>query len=275
MSAATTVSTNTVASMPLKCKCTTSDGKIVVAESATVKWCKFFSNMLEDIGASDASAQSDPDNDESMAVVICDQGMFNFVNQFCKFYDGAPYTYALIDEYDVHGKLTRRADIECGRPTIKFAPLYDMAKNACKSDTKKYDKRKLAWRWFNKALDAAEYFDCDPLITEVNRSMAYLLTGMDHQALYKITDIESDIWIHASNEVLQERINNSTPKLNHTEIFDAIYKTIAPQPVEEETTEWSEPPTNNDTTAELQWINNRINGDAEDAAIGAILNNFD
>ncbi|AMN83880.1 hypothetical protein D5b_00461 [Faustovirus] len=209
----------------LKCKCTTSDGKIVVAEPATVRWCKFLSNMLADLGD---LGDDYADNDESHAVVVCDYNIFNFVNQFCKFYDASPYDYVVVNEFSNDGKLLRKADIEQGRPIVRFAPLYEMAKNACKSDTKNYTKRKAAWEWFNKALDAAEYFDCEPLITEVNRSIAYILTGLDHQALQKITGIDQDEWIKAANTVLNERLNASTPKLNHTELFDAIYKTIAP-----------------------------------------------
>lgn len=211
-----------------KCKCTTSDDRVAIAESYTVRWCKFLTNMLECIG--------DNNNDESNVLVVCDYNMFNFVNQFCKFYDGMPYSYTIINEFDNQGKVIRSADIENGRPIVKFEPLREMAKNACKSDKKNYAKRKAAWEWLNRALDAAEYFDCDPLIVEINRSLAYILTGLDPQAIHKITNIEPEEWINAANDVIRARINASTPKLNHTELFDAIYKTIAP-PEPETTTD--------------------------------------
>lgn len=230
VAATPTTTTTTTPSYP-KCRCTTSDDKIVVAEPCTVKWCKFLSNMLEGVGAisaNDSDCTNDVCDDQTDAIVMCDSNMFNFVNQFCKFYEDAPYEYVLLNEVDEHGNITRAADIAKGRPVVKFAPLYEMARNACTSDNKRYDKRKAAWKWFSKALDAAEYFECEPLITEVNRAIAYILTGMDNQALQKITDIDPAVWARAANELLQERNNKSNPKLNHTEIFDAIYRTLAP-----------------------------------------------
>jgi hypothetical protein len=200
-----------------KCACTTSDGKVVIADPSTVKWCKFLTNMLEGVGT---------DDDESCAIVMCDSNMFNFVNRFCKFYDNAPYDYAIMNQFDERGILTRKADYENGRPIIKFTPLFEMAKNACKSDTKNYAKRKAAWEWLNKALDAAEYFDCDPLITEVSRSICYIITSLDPQSIQKVTSIDADEWTRGTQEVIQERTNKSNAKYAHSETFDSIYNML-------------------------------------------------
>ena len=209
----------------MSCKCITTDGVNVVAGGHMIKWCSFFKDMLEGVGDTNNTNNT---SDETEVQLLCTSKMFTFTDEFCKFYDPLAYDYAVVDQYDANGKLTRSADFDKGRPIVRFPPLLTMIQNATSTDTKNYARRKSAWEWLLTALEASEYFSCDPLTVEISRSMAYIITGMDSQALLKITGVEANIWPKLAEEVIMERNKASTTddSIKHVEYFDAIYKSI-------------------------------------------------
>jgi hypothetical protein len=201
----------------MSCNCTTTDGKNVTAAPYMVKWCGFFKDMLEGVGVDE--------NDTTVVEILCDSKMFQFVDEFCKFYDLDPYEYQLVNSTLPDGK-TRGADFISGFPVIKFSPLYTMVKNAYNNDTATYARRKSAWLWLISALESSEYFSCQPLTTEISRSLAYLVTGMDTSATQKITGVAIEEIESITENIIVEMGHGN----NHAEIFDDIYKSITAPP---------------------------------------------
>ena len=210
----------------MSCNCITTDNVNVVAGPHMIARCAFFKDMLEGVDCGD-DVMNTTNNNESSVQLLCNSKMFLFTDEFCKFYDCNPYEYTIVNEYDANGKLTKEADFNKGRPVVKFPPLVPMVQNATTSDTKNYTRRKSAWEWLLTAMEASEYFSCEPLTVEIGRSMANIITGMDNQALEKITGVGADIWPKLAEEVILER-NKGTAlsDINHAEYFDTIYNSI-------------------------------------------------